>query len=122
MRLEIGLALPRLAALIAGAESFVGNSSGPLHLAGLAGTPHVAFYPQDRVSSPERWRTLPHPAAPAGFRDYLLASRFPVGCVVCAGERCPYFNCVASIGLEAVRSGLAAWGLDCLPPAALAAR
>lgn len=117
VRLEIGLSLPRLTSLISGAACFIGNSSGPLHLAALTGTPHVAFFPQDRVSSPDRWRTLPHPGDPPDFRNYLLASRFPVNCVVCAGNRCPYFNCVASIGLDAVKSGLAAWGLNILPKA-----
>lgn len=111
VRIETALSLPELAALIGRARLFVGNSSGPLHLAGLAGTPHVALYPQDRVSAPERWRTLPCAGAPAEFRSYLLASRFPKDCIVCEGSRCPYHNCVASLAPEAVWAGLRAWGL-----------
>lgn len=111
-RLETGLTLPQLVGLIAGARLFVGNSSGPLHLAGLTRIPHVGFFPQNRVSAPERWRTLPNPRAPGEYRDYLLASRFPKGCVVCEGERCAYFNCVASIGQDAVWRGIQAWGLE----------
>ena len=107
--LHIGLPLPELTALIAGARVFIGNSSGPLHLAGLTGTPHVGFYPQNRVSAPERWRTLPHPAAPEDFRRYLLASEFPVGCVTCQGERCPHFNCVASIGTAQAMAAVEGW-------------
>ncbi|MEE8434699.1 MAG: glycosyltransferase family 9 protein [bacterium] len=109
-QLHIGLPLPELTALIAGARVFIGNSSGPLHLAGLTGTPHVAFYPQNRVSAPARWRTLPHPSAPEDFRRYLLASEFPVGCVTCQGERCPHFNCVASIGTATAMAAVEAWG------------
>jgi ADP-heptose:LPS heptosyltransferase len=111
VRIETGLSLAQLTALIAGARLFAGNSSGPLHLAGLAGTPHVALYPQDRVSAPERWRTLPAEGAPADFRSYLLASRFPKDCVVCEGERCAYFNCVASLDVDAVWRALQGWGL-----------
>lgn len=112
VRLEIGRPLPELLELIAGARVFVGNSSGPLHLAGLAGIPHVGFYPQDRVSSPERWRTLPGEGSPSDFRRYLLASRFPRGCVVCDNERCPYFSCVASIEPDQVWAAMEAWGLS----------
>lgn len=108
--LRIGLPLPGLTATIAGARVFIGNSSGPLHLAGLTGTPHVGFYPQNRVSAPARWRTLPHPAAPEDFRRHLLATAFPVGCVTCRGERCPHFNCVASIGTAQALTAMEAWG------------
>jgi len=114
--IETGLTLPRLVGLIARARLFVGNSSGPLHLAGLAGTPHVGLYPQDRVSAPERWRTLPVPGAPPDMRRYLLAPRFPKDCVVCEGPRCSYHNCVASLEPAAVWEALRAWGLE-LPAA-----
>ena len=70
----------------------------------------MAFYPQNRVSAPGRWRTLPHPAAPEDFRRYLLATEFPVGCVTCHGERCPHFNCVASIGTATALTAMEAWG------------
>jgi ADP-heptose:LPS heptosyltransferase len=108
---ETGRSLPELVALIARAGLFLGNSSGPLHLAGLTGTPHVGFYPQNRVSAPARWRTLPGPELPAESRARLLAPSFPVACVRCAGERCPYFNCVGSIGPERVLEIIATWGL-----------
>jgi ADP-heptose:LPS heptosyltransferase len=120
VRLETGRSLPELAGLIAGARLFVGNSSGPLHLAGLTRVPHIGFYPQDRVSAPERWRTLPFARAPDDFRDYLLASRFDKGCVVCEGERCEFFNCVASLPPEAVLRAMEAWGLP--PPGAPAGK
>ncbi len=116
-RLVIGEPLPRLVALIAGARLFVGNSSGPLHLAGLAGTPHIGFYPQNRVSSPRRWRTLPVSGAPPHPDSYLLGPDFPKSCVTCEMEKCAYFNCVAGIPMERVREGVRAWGLRLNTPA-----
>ena len=129
-RLRTGLSLPQLLQLIAHARLFVGNSSGPLHLAGLAGTPHIGFYPQDQVSAPQRWRTLPFPhgpahgaghsaaaKAPADPWRYLLAPQFPKNCVICEGPRCPYFNCVAAISLDSAREAMAAWGLAPQHPA-----
>ena len=109
-RILTGLSLPQLARVIAGARYFLGNSSGPLHLAALAGTPHVGLYPQNRVDAPARWRTLPSEGSPAEFREYLLAPQFPKNCVKCERERCPYFNCVASITAEEVRGALRSWG------------
>lgn len=109
--IETGRSLPQLTALIAGARLFVGNSSGPLHLAGLTGTPHVGLYPQNRVSAPERWRTLPSDDAPEDFRRYLLAPAFPRNCTVCDKERCPHFNCVASIGMDQIWEAVQSWGL-----------
>jgi ADP-heptose:LPS heptosyltransferase len=44
-----------LAVLLRCAAVFVGNSSGPLHLAVMVGTPVVAFYPPIRACRPERW-------------------------------------------------------------------
>lgn len=112
VRVETGLPLPQLAALLAGARLFVGNSSGPLHLAGLVGTPHVGFFPQNRVSAPARWRTLPMAGAPERHDTYLLASAFPKNCVRCELERCRFFNCVASIPQERVWAALDAWGVE----------
>lgn len=155
-RLVIGLALPDLMRLIIQARLFVGCSSGPLHLAGLCSTPHVAFYPRNQVSSPTRWRTLPqgtrnlpqgahappHAGTPDGApsgaatsgeaggisgdagtppsylpapRDYLLAPQVPKACVVCEGERCPYFNCVAEISTQRAREAIAHWGIALVP-------
>lgn len=110
-RLEVGLSLSALAERIAGARLFVGNSSGPLHLAGLLGTPHVGLFPQSRVGSPGRWRTLPVAGAPREAAVYLLSPDFPKNCVGCEMERCPHFNCVAAITQQQVRAAARAWGL-----------
>lgn len=106
--------LPELAELIAGAGLFLGSSSGPLHLAGLIRTAHVGLYPKSRVSAPTRWATLPAASDAPPSSAYLLAPENPKSCVVCEGERCPYFNCVASLSLEQVRRAIRAWGFEYL--------
>jgi ADP-heptose:LPS heptosyltransferase len=49
------LTITELAVLLRRAAVFVGNSSGPLHLAVMVGTPVVAFYPPIQACRPERW-------------------------------------------------------------------
>ncbi len=44
-----------LAAVLQRCVAFVGNSTGPLHLAAAGGTPVVGLYPSDRVMSARRW-------------------------------------------------------------------
>lgn len=52
------LSLPELAAVLKRAAVLVGNSTGPLHLAGALGTPVVGLYPPVRELLPERWGPL----------------------------------------------------------------
>ena len=118
VRLSTGNTLAELVSLIAGAAAFVGNSSGPLHLAGLTGTPHVGLFPRNRVSAPARWATLPPPGTGNGSgheppppETYLLSPYAPYNCVTCEREHCPYFNCVAMIRLDQVLAGLEGWGV-----------
>ena len=112
VRIETGLSMPGLMTLLAGARLFVGNSSGPLHLAGLVRIPHVGFYPQNRVSAPSRWRTLPWEDAPKDPESYLLAPKFPIKCVRCKETRCPHFNCVATIPMKRLVEAIKIWGLE----------
>lgn len=62
------LSLIELAFVLRGAALFVGNSSGPLHLARMMGAPVVAFYPPITACRPERW-------GPYGARADVLMSR-----------------------------------------------
>jgi lipopolysaccharide heptosyltransferase III len=48
-----GLGLPELIALVAGAAIFVGNDSGPAHVAAATARPCVAIYGS---TNPEQWR------------------------------------------------------------------
>jgi heptosyltransferase-3 len=73
--------------LIEGARVFVGNDSGPLHLASLLGTPVVGLY---GPSSPDL-------TAPRGAKGEFLHS--PVECSPCAQARCvrPGEHCMLAI-------------------------
>ncbi len=62
------LTLKELAGVLHRAVLFVGNSSGPLHLARMVGTPVVAFYPPITACRPERW-------GPYGCRADVLMSQ-----------------------------------------------
>jgi ADP-heptose:LPS heptosyltransferase len=67
-----------LAALIARMRLFIGNDSGPAHLAEAVGTPSVTLFgPTD----PRRWAPLDQRAHPI--------VREPVGCSPCAYSDCP---------------------------------
>lgn len=48
-----------LAYLISKSIFFIGNSSGPLHVAGLVGVPHIGFFPAEKPVSARRWQSLP---------------------------------------------------------------
>jgi len=102
------LNLVQTAGLIRGAAHFFGNSSGPLHLAALVGTPHTGFYPQNRIASPRRWRTLPAPGAPR-LSEHLLATDFPVGCVHCYLRKCEFYPCTAAISVESAVNSTQFW-------------
>jgi ADP-heptose:LPS heptosyltransferase len=49
------LSIPQLAAVIRSSRLFVGNSSGPLHVAVAVGTPVLGFYPSVPVMGQKRW-------------------------------------------------------------------
>jgi ADP-heptose:LPS heptosyltransferase len=74
--LLLGLTIPQLAELIRGADLFVGNDSGPMHLAAAVGTPVVAVWGS---SSAERWHPwrVPH---------RVVQNRLE--CNPCSGYRC----------------------------------
>ena len=50
-----GLSLNELAALIKMSELFIGNSTGPIHIAAAVGTFVIGLYSPVRVESPIRW-------------------------------------------------------------------
>ena len=50
--------IPQLIALLQGASCVLGNSTGPLHIAAVVGTPVVGLYPPIRNLDPDRWRPL----------------------------------------------------------------
>jgi len=108
VEIRADLNLVQTAVLIAGAQHFFGNSSGPLHLAALVQTPHTGFYPQNKSASPRRWRTLPFDEH-MRLSQHLLATSLPVGCVECRLKRCAYYPCTAQISVESAVGSVDLW-------------
>jgi heptosyltransferase III len=92
------LDLRELIALISGARLFIGNDSGPVHLASALGIPVVAIYGS---SSSVHWR-------PWRVEHRVVQNDFP--CNPCKGDRCYAFDeprCILTISLEQVRDACA---------------
>lgn len=62
--------LLELSALLSKARLFIGNSSGPLHLAVLMGTQAIGLYPPLRNCQADRW-------APFGHYEYTVSPDLP---------------------------------------------
>lgn len=89
------LELRELIALIAGTRIFIGNDSGPAHLAAAASCPVVAIFGS---SSSVHW-------APWRVAHRVVQNDFP--CNPCAGDRCYAFaepRCIMSVTLEQVKT------------------
>ncbi len=88
------LDMRQLIALVAGARIFIGNDSGPTHIATAAGRPVVAIFGS---SSSVHWR-------PWQTAHRVVQNDFP--CNPCAGDRCYAFaepRCILSITLQQVQ-------------------
>lgn len=90
--------LQELAALFQRAEVFVSNSTGPLHIAAMVGTPVVAFYPPIIQCSPMRWG--PYTAKKKVFSGDNAA------CMLCKGGPCRSNVCMDQITVEQVVAGI----------------
>lgn len=89
------LDLRELIALVAGARIFVGNDSGPTHIATATGRPVVAIFGS---SSSVHWR-------PWQTAHRVIQNDFP--CNPCPGDRCYAFaepRCILSITLAQVQT------------------
>jgi len=88
------LDLRELIALIAGARIYIGNDSGPTHVAAAAGRPVAAIFGS---SSSVHWR-------PWATAHRVVQNEF--ACNPCAGDRCYAFDrpqCILSVTLEQVK-------------------
>ncbi len=93
------LDLRQLIALVAGARIFIGNDSGPTHIATAAGRPVVAIFGS---SSSVHWR-------PWQIAHRVVQNDFP--CNPCPGDHCYAFaepRCILSVTLEQVQQACAA--------------
>ncbi len=93
----LGLSIPELAELIRDARLYVGNDSGPMHLAAAVGTPVVAAWGS---SDSRRWR------------PWHVAHRVvqnPFECNPCPGYRCLVAEsplCIESVSVEQMNSAI----------------
>ncbi|HYR44399.1 MAG TPA: glycosyltransferase family 9 protein [Terriglobia bacterium] len=93
----LGLTIPELAELIRGARLYVGNDSGPMHLAGAVGTPVVAVWGS---SDSRRWR-------PWSAEHRVVQN--PFECNPCPGYRCLVADsplCIESVTVEQVSAAV----------------
>ncbi|MGB7024795.1 MAG: glycosyltransferase family 9 protein [Candidatus Acidiferrales bacterium] len=89
------LDLRQLIALIAGCRIFIGNDSGPTHIATALARPVVAIFGS---SSSVHWR-------PWQTKNRVVQNDFP--CNPCRGDRCYAFSeprCILSVALDQVRA------------------
>lgn len=93
------LGVRELIALAAGARIFIGNDSGPMHIAAATGRPVVAIFGS---SSSVHWRPWQTP-------HRVVQNDFP--CNPCPGDRCYAFTepcCILSVTLEQVKAACSA--------------
>ena len=93
----LGLSIAELAELIRGARLYIGNDSGPMHLAAAVGTPTIAVWGS---SDSRRWR-------PWGVEHRVVQN--PFECNPCPGYRClvaPSPLCIESVTVEQVNAAV----------------
>jgi heptosyltransferase III len=88
------LSLKEFAAFIQSAKLFVANSTGPLHIAAVVGTPVIGFYAPMRVMSPKRW-------GPLTDRKVIFVPD-PAQCSRCKGGECQGSQCMEQITVRQV--------------------
>jgi len=91
--------LRQMSELIYNADLFIGNSSGPLHLAAALSIPHIGFFPRASSVSSLRWKTLPSDGKKLG---QLIDSLIPCKKQICKPVICGYENCLDSININDV--------------------
>ncbi len=75
------------------ASVYVGNSTGPTHLAAIADCWVISFYPKIRVASQVRW-------SPITKKRIIFEPE--IDCVDCTVEQCRRLNCMESIDVMKV--------------------
>ena len=103
-----GMPLGELKSLLQGARLFVGNDSGPAHIAAAFGVPCVVIFGSSDSSSWRPWRTT-HRVAETAW-----------DCKPCPGDRCYAFDeprCILSVDLGTVVRAVAEVLTECPPPA-----
>jgi ADP-heptose:LPS heptosyltransferase len=89
----LGVSIPELAELIRGARLYIGNDSGPMHLAAAVGTPVIAIWGS---SDSRRWH-------PWNVEHRVIQNSFE--CNPCPGYRCLVADsplCIESVTVDQV--------------------
>ena len=100
-RLE-GVSLAQFAAALAGARIFVGNDSGPAHMAAALSRPLVVIFGS---SSSPIWGPWPRQGSTPGAR----VVQNPFDCNPCAGYRCSQYarpECILSVTFDQVKDAV----------------
>jgi ADP-heptose:LPS heptosyltransferase len=100
-RLE-GMSLAQFAAALAGARLFVGNDSGPAHMAAALARPVVVIFGS---SSSPIWGPWPRQGSNLGAR----VVQNPFDCNPCPGDRCYQFprpECILSVTFDQVKAAV----------------
>lgn len=79
--------------LLTMSELYIGNSTGPTHLAAVAGTNVIAFYPKIPSCSVLRW-------GPVTKRRFIFEPK--IDCKDCNENQCKELNCMDSISVQEV--------------------
>ncbi len=87
--------LAELASVLSEFDVFVASSTGPLHMATVAGAKAVGIYCPISVCLPQRW-------GPIGLHDTAIIPDVDP-CESCVEDKCPHFDCMDSITVERVR-------------------
>lgn len=90
--------ITELGALFSRASLFVANSTGPLHIAAMVGTPVVAFYPPIIQCSPVRWGPY--------TKKKKVFTADNIRCTLCKGGPCISNVCMDQITVEQVIAGM----------------
>lgn len=88
------LSLKELAAFLRSVKLFVSNSTGPLHIAAVVGTPVIAFFPPIRECGAQRW-------GPLTEKKVIFTADNKI-CVRCQGKDCMGDDCMDQITVEQV--------------------
>ena len=100
-RLE-GVSLAQFAAALVGARLFVGNDSGPAHMAAALARPEVVIFGS---SSSPIWGPWPRQGSNRGAR----VVQNPFDCNPCPGDRCYQFarpECILSVTFDQVKDAI----------------
>jgi heptosyltransferase-3 len=94
-----GWSIRELVALIAGARFFLGNDSGPAHIAAAAGVPVAVIFGSSHAAVWKPWG--------AAHSEVI---QNPFDCNPCSGDRCHAFDepqCILSVSTEQVKAAVA---------------